>query len=57
MTPPYVIGAVSGPRASATRAAVVACALLALSIGRGTYVILVEHPERSLFEVHLPDAP
>ena len=53
----YVIGAVSGPRASATRAAVVACALLALSIGRGTYVILVEHPERSLFEVHLPDAP
>ena len=53
----YVIGAVSGPRASTTRAAVVACALLALSLGRGTYVIVVEHPERSLFEVHLPDAP
>jgi len=53
----YVIGAMSGPRASTTRAAVVACALLALSLGRGTYVILVEHPERSLFEIHLPDAP
>ncbi len=53
----YVIGAMSGPRASTTRAAVVACALLALSLGRGTYVIVVEHPERSLFEVHLPDAP
>ncbi len=53
----YVIGAVSGPHASTTRAAVVACVLLALSIGRGTYVILVEHPERSLFQVHLPDTP
>ena len=53
----YFIGAVSGPRASTTRAAVVACLVLALSIGRGTYVILVEHPERSLFEVHLPDSP
>ena len=53
----YVVGAASGPRASATRAMVVACVLLTLSIGRGTYVLLVEHPERSLFEVHLPAAP
>ncbi|MDA1184278.1 MAG: hypothetical protein O2930_06495 [Acidobacteria bacterium] len=53
----YVVGAVSGPRASTIRAAVVACVLLALSIGRGTYVLLVEHPERSLFAVHLPDQP
>jgi hypothetical protein len=53
----YVIGAVSGPRASTTRAAVVACALLALSVGRGGYVLMVEHPERSLFAVHLPDEP
>ncbi len=53
----YFIGAMSGPGTSTNRAAVVACVLLALSIGRGTYVILVEHPERSLFEVHLPVAP
>ena len=53
----YVIGAVSGPRSSTTRAAVVACVVLALSIGRGGYVLLVEHPERSLFAVHLPDEP
>jgi len=53
----YVIGAVSGPRSSTTRAAVVACALLALSVGRGGYVLMVEHPERSLFAVHLPDEP
>ena len=44
----YLIGAVSEPRASATRAAVVACVLLTLSIGRGTYVLLVERPERAL---------
>jgi hypothetical protein len=53
----YVIGAVAGPRASTTRAAVVALALLALSTGRGTYVMLVERPDRALFEVHLPDSP
>jgi hypothetical protein len=53
----YVIGAVSGPRASTTRAAVVALALLALSAGRGTYVMLVERPDRGLFEVHLPHSP
>ena len=53
----YVIGAVSGPRAATSRAAMVACALLALSIGRGAYVMQIEHPERSLFEVHLPDEP
>ena len=53
----YVIGAVSGPRASTTRAAVVALALLALSTGRGTYVMLVERPDRALFEMHLPDSP
>ncbi len=53
----YVIGAVSGPRASITRAAVVALALLVLSAGRGTYVMQVERPERGLFEVHLPDSP
>jgi hypothetical protein len=52
----YVIGAVSGPRASTTRAAVVALTLLALSTGRGTYVMLVERPDRALFEVHLPDS-
>lgn len=53
----YVVGVLSGPRSSTTRAAVVACALLALSVGRGSYVLMIEHPERSLFAVHLPHEP
>ena len=53
----YVIAAVADSRASKTRAAIVAVALLALSTSRGTYVMLVERPERALFEVHLPDSP
>ena len=53
----YVVAAVADTRTSRHRAAIVAIALLALSTGRGMYVMLVERPERALFEVHLPDSP
>ena len=53
----YLIAAVADSRTSMTRTAIVTIALLALSIGRGTYVMLVERPERALFEVHLPESP
>lgn len=33
-----------------------AAALVAVSVGRGTYVMLVEQPERQLFAVHLGDS-
>jgi hypothetical protein len=39
------------------RGAVVAVALLAFATGRGLYVMLVERPERPLFEVRLPVSP
>lgn len=34
-----------------------ACAVLALSVIRGVYVMTIEHPERSLFGVRLPTSP
>lgn len=53
----YVIAAVADSRkVRARRAAIVAVVLVALSTGRGTYVMLVERPDRALFEVHLPDS-
>lgn len=53
----YVIAAVAGSPTSTARAAMVAAVLLALSAGRGMYVMLVERPDRALFEVHVPDSP
>jgi hypothetical protein len=53
----YVIAAVADSRTSKRRVAMVTLTLLVLSTGRGTYVMLVERPERALFEVHLPDSP
>jgi hypothetical protein len=41
-------------RAIARLAAVL---LVAVSVGRGAYVMLVEHPERGLFDLALPDTP
>lgn len=41
----------------ARRGVIVALVLLGFAAGRGLYVMLVERPERSLFEVHLPDTP
>lgn len=54
----YVFGAleilsVQRPRALAAAAA----ALLAFAAGRGAYILAVEHPERSLFEVAVPASP
>jgi hypothetical protein len=46
-----------GYDARMTRGAAVAAALIALSVGRGAYIMLVERPERALFEVHLADSP
>ena len=53
----YVIAVVADARATLTRARVLAVILLAASTARGTYVILVEHPERALFETRLPESP
>jgi hypothetical protein len=54
----YVIAAVGDPGVvKARRSAVVAIALLVLATGRGLYVMLVERPERALFEIRLPVSP
>jgi hypothetical protein len=34
-----------------------AAALVALTAGRGAYILFVEHPERPLFRLHLDDTP
>jgi len=47
----------SGPAFTARRGPIVAMALLAFATGRGIYVMLVERPERPLFEVRLPVSP
>jgi hypothetical protein len=36
---------------------ILAALLLAFSLARGTYVMLVERPERALFETSIPDSP
>jgi hypothetical protein len=46
----YVLAAVKWGR-------LLAYALLALSIGRGAYVMLIEHPERALFATSVPESP
>jgi hypothetical protein len=54
----YVVAAVADRVAVRPRlAATLAGAVLALSIGRGFYVMAVEHPERALFAVRLPASP
>jgi hypothetical protein len=53
----YIVAVVADTPTPRHRAAVVALVLLGLSTGRGGYVMLVERPERALFEVHLPDSP
>ena len=61
----YVVGAVCDSptvtagreRSRAVRGAAVAIVLLLAATGRGLYVMLVERPERSLFEVRLPVSP
>jgi hypothetical protein len=59
----YLIAAVTdSPRSRGASAgiplvATVACLLLTLSVVRGAYVMRIEHPERALFAVHLPQSP
>ena len=59
----YLIAAVTdSPRSRSASAgipliATVACLLLTLSVVRGAYVMRIEHPERPLFAVHLPQSP
>ena len=53
----YVIGVVADLPARRTQAIAIASALLAFAIGRGSYVMLVERPERALFDVRLVDSP
>jgi hypothetical protein len=51
----YVLAAISSARPEAGR--VVAVLVLAMSVGRGLYVVTLEHPERALFTVRIPDTP
>jgi len=52
----YVIAALAdGPTRSVRMAAVLV--LVAFSAGRGLYIMLVERPERPLFEIRLPQTP
>jgi hypothetical protein len=59
----YLIAAIADPgrrRLDARRLtpiALVAAVLVAVSAGRAVYVITVEHPERSLFDLHLDQSP
>ena len=53
----YVIAAMCDTPTARTRGIAVAMALILLAAGRGVYVMLVERPERPLFEVRLPDSP
>ncbi len=53
----YVIAAICDSQTLTRRGVVVAVALILFATGRGLYVMLVERPERPLFEVHLPVSP
>lgn len=53
----YVVGAICDAPAARVRAIVTAVVLTVFATGRGLYVMLVERPERPLFEVHLPVSP
>jgi hypothetical protein len=53
----YVVGAIAGAPAAHVRAVITAGVLMLLSTGRGIYVMLIERPERPLFEVRLPVSP
>lgn len=52
----YAVGAVAETaHGTSRRAAVLATVLLAVAVGRGAYIMLVERADRALFAVHLPD--
>jgi hypothetical protein len=52
----YAVGAVAETmHGTPRRAAVLAVVLAAAAVGRGTFVMLVERPDRAIFAVHLPN--
>jgi hypothetical protein len=52
----YAVGAVAETaRGTPRRAAALAAIVAAAAVSRGTYIMLVERPDRALFAVHLPD--
>jgi hypothetical protein len=53
----YVISAICDAQAATRRSVGVAVALMLFATGRGLYVMLVERPERPLFEVYLSVSP
>ena len=53
----YVVGAICDAPAAHVRAVITAVILTTFAMSRGLYVMLVERPERPLFEVHLPVSP
>jgi hypothetical protein len=54
----FLVGALAGwRRLAALGRPALAVALLALSAGRGTYILFIEHPERPLFETRLSASP
>jgi hypothetical protein len=59
LTTIYLIGVISdaGLGFTVRRAKLVAAALLAVSVGRGTYILVVQRPDRILFETSLPASP
>jgi len=53
----YVIGAICDAPGTNIRAVITAAVLIVFATGRGLYVMLVERPERPLFEARLPVSP
>jgi hypothetical protein len=53
----FLIGLADLPGASRRLPAIVAGVFIALSAGRGAYIMLVERPERALVEIGLADTP
>jgi hypothetical protein len=53
----YLIGVVADRADRRTRSVVTAVVLVAFAAGRGSYVMLVERPERALFELRTVDSP
>ena len=53
----YTVAAVCDSRTITVRGVAMAVVVILFATGRGLYVMLVEQPERRLFQVHLPISP
>lgn len=53
----YVIGVVADSPTRPRRAVAVVAVLIAIALGRGGYIMFVEHPERALVQLHMVDSP